>query len=594
VPKIKKLDKKLANQISAWEVVERPVSVIKELVENSIDAGSTNIIVEIKNGWCEEMIVNDNWEWIDKDDLLLTTQKYSTSKISTLQDLQNVMSFWFRWEALASISSVSDMEIISKTKKSNFWYSVKIIWWEYENINDHPSEIGTKIIVKNLFYNTPARLNYLKKPRTEYSQIVDFLNNISLSYPNIWFELISDWKNIFKLNPNDDIKTRIYKIYWDDFSSNLLEISFEMWGIKINGYISDPKISFANKNRQLILVNHRIIKNPIIYKAISNAYNRFIPHTNFPGYVLNINIDPTIIDVNVHPRKMEIRFANEQELFKIIYSTISKKLENSSLESTTNITTENISHFSSKDNSLSNNIPTQNFRSWTNSSPSQTNKTFPSFWKQSNIDGAIKFSQEFLKTNSKNIDYQEISESNFENEIQSNDLHNTNLWKIIWQIFNSYILIETKNNWLLIFDQHALAERIIYEKLSSNQQKISSQKLIFAENINLTPQEFTILDENKKIFEDIWFDIELMWSKSVMVNAIPDFMKNENINNILCWILEDISYNKTSKPKTTQEIKNKVIASTACRAAIKFGKKLNIFEVRFRNFLIINIFRISF
>ena len=196
--KIIKLDKNLSNQIAAWEVVERPVSVIKELVENSIDAGASNIKIEIENGWINKIIITDNWEWIEKEDLPLVIEKYSTSKIKNLEDLYNIMTFWFRWEAIASISSVSDLEIISKNILEDYWNSLKVIAWESRKIETTASETGTKIIVENLFYNTPARLNYIKKARTEYNHILTFLQQISLSYPKIWFEFISDSKQIFK------------------------------------------------------------------------------------------------------------------------------------------------------------------------------------------------------------------------------------------------------------------------------------------------------------------------------------------------------------------------------------------------------------
>ena len=219
-----KLSTQLANQISAWEVVERPVSVIKELVENSIDANATKIKIEIENWWIDKIIVSDNGKGINKEDLEICTQKYTTSKIKSLQDLYNVMTFWFRWEALASISSVSKVKIISKTSNQNSWNILEIIPWEKKEIREIASEVGTKIIVENLFFNTPARLNYLKKPRTEYNHILEFLHSISLAYPNISFEFINDWKEIFNFKEQENLKTRIYHIFWEDFSSNLLDI----------------------------------------------------------------------------------------------------------------------------------------------------------------------------------------------------------------------------------------------------------------------------------------------------------------------------------------------------------------------------------
>ncbi len=580
--KIIKLDKNLANQIAAWEVVERPVSVVKELVENSIDAKATQIKVSLKNWWIDEIIVQDNWEWIEYEDLPLIFEKYTTSKIKTIEDLYNVMTFWFRWEALSSISSVAKVEVITKTKDSLVWYSIKSNWWEISDIKEIWAENWTKIIVKNLFFNTPARLNYLKKPRTEFLKIQEFLHNISLAYPEISFSLEHDWKQIFYFRENENLKTRIYNILWKDFAENLIEIDFEITWMKISWYISSPKISFSNKNRQVILVNKRIIKSSLISKAIADAYNRYIPHTNYPAYVLNLLIDPTLIDVNVHPRKLEIRFANESQVFRAFYHAVDEKLKNFSLLDT------------NLDNSIENNFSQDNFKNNIKNNfdlkNNETKKYYTPSWKnfksfspykeisinpnQQKISESIDFSKEIL-SNSKNFWTNEI-----ENNIEERDLHYTKLWKIIGQMHNSYIIVETEN-WMKIFDQHALAERINYEKLVKNDSKkeIKTQWLLIWENIVLTPKELSILEENKEIFEEMWFDFEIIWTWNVIINWIPEFIKKENLSQIFLWVIKDIWEQNFSKSNTLQEVKNKIFAYTACRSAIKFWDKLNLFEM---------------
>jgi len=576
--KIIKLDKNLANQIAAWEVVERPVSVIKELLENSIDAWATNIKVEIENWWIDLMIITDNWEWIERDDLPLVIEKYSTSKIKNLEDLYNIMTFWFRWEAISSISSVSDMQIISKNINENFWSSILIKAWEAWNILDSASETGTKIIIENLFYNTPARLNYLKKARTEYNYILSFLHDIALSYPEIWFEFISDGKQIFRYSDWEDLKTRIYSVYWNDFAENLLNLEFTMNWINITWYISDPKVSFPNKNRQSLFVNKRVIKSPLIFKAINDAYNRFIPHWMSPAYVLNIEVDPTQVDVNVHPRKTEVRFASEQNIFRAVYHAIQEKLDKVSLLSMTNNEGNNINS-SFTNNSYNNTtwawstIPTTN--SWYTGSGTKFKSYSPYTDKspninQTQINNALNFSKAMLD-NTSSFEKEETLE-------KSNDLHDTPLWKIIWQSHNSYIIVET-NNWIKFLDQHALAERIIYEKLINSDYGHNVQWLLIWESISLTPKEVSILDYNKQTFIDMWFDFESMPWNIVIVNWIPDFIKKENISNIFMWILEDIWNQNFSKSTTLEEVKNKIFAYTSCRSAIKFWHKLNLFEM---------------
>ncbi len=564
------LDKNLANQIAAWEVVERPVSVIKELIENSIDAWATNIKIEIENWWIDKMIITDNGEWIEKEDLPLVIEKYSTSKIKNLEDLYNVMTFWFRWEAIASISSVSNLYITTKYINDAFWSSIFVKAWELWNITESASETGTKIIVEKLFYNTPARLNYIKKARTEYSHILSFLNEISLSYPQIWFEFISDNKQIFKYSTWEDLKTRIYNIYGSEFSKNLLKLDFSMSWINITWYISDPKVSFPNKNKQSLFVNKRVIKSSLIFKAINDAYNRFIPHSMSPAYVLNINVDPTQVDVNVHPRKMEVRFASEQNIFKAVFHAIQEKLEKVSLLTTTNIEERWV-----KDNlSYNNKSLNQTVNSWYSGSWNKFKSYSPYTDKspsenQTQISNALNFSKSILKDNSYDIKIW-IE--------KSNDLHDTILWKIIWQTHNSYIIIET-TEWIKFLDQHALAERVIYEKLINNDYKTKIQWLLIWESMSLTPKEMDILENNKETFIDMWFDIEKMSWNIIIINSVPDFIKKENISNIFSGILEDIWTYNFNKSKTLEEVKNKIFAYTACRSAIKFWHKLNIFEM---------------
>ncbi len=574
MPKIKKLDKNLANQIAAWEVVERPVSVVKELVENSIDAKASNITIELKNAWIEEIIISDNWEWIEYEDLKIVFDKYTTSKISSLEDLYKIMTFGFRWEALSSISSVAKTTIISKTKNSLVWYKISYIDWKKSEIEEVPFETGTKVIVKNLFYNTPARLNYLKKPRTEFNKIKEFVEQISLSYPEIWFELINDNKKILFFREKENLKTRIYKIFWEEFANNLLEINYELVWLKITGYISDPKIAFSNKNKQVIFVNNRIIKSPLISKAISDAYNRFIAHSEFPWYVLNILIDPTLVDVNVHPRKLEVRFAKEDQIFRWFYHAIEEKLNSVSLISTDlSITNnQNIKQniWNSKNNYYKPEIKQEKYYTGSGTkfkaySPYKNTKANPN---QFSINNAINFSKEIIKQTNNSIDTLE----------QSNDLHYTPLWKIIGQLHNSYIIVET-NDWMQILDQHALAERIIYEKLQKQKNKFNTQGLLIWETIKLTTKELEILQENKQTFIEMWFEFEFLDSTIIMINAIPDFIKKEDLKKIFTGILDDIWEYNFSKSKTLEEVRNKIFAYTACRSAIKFWNKLSLFEM---------------
>lgn len=574
--KIITLDPHLANQISAGEVVERPVSVVKELVENAIDAWATSIKIEIKD-WGKSFIsIQDNGVGISPQDLPIAIDKYTTSKIKNLDDLYHVMTFWFRWEALASISSVSRFSIITKTKENNEAYRLDFDNISGKKISPTFWETGTQIIVEDLFFNTPARLNYLKTDRTEYAKILEYLYAIALSYPDIWFEFVSDEKRIFKMNSWEDLKTRIYFIYTEAFEQDMLEVHFSSVWIEISWYITGPKISFPNKNRQNLFVNHRPISSPLIFKAISDAYNRFIPHGNYPGYVLHIQIDPTLIDVNVHPRKQEIRFENENNIFRSVYHAILDKLENSSLVHTSDIWAW---EFQNESEEAENTFQKSSFESPTIQEPKYytgSGTKFKSYSpyknvsahpQQSTISDSINFTKTFLENTASSFD-----------EENSQDLHYTKLGKIVGQTFHSYIIVE-KDAKILMFDQHALAERILYERLVKKETKETQQTLLIPENIKLTPSEKALLEDKKEIFREMGFEIEFLSHNILSVASIPNFIKKENIQEIILWVIKDLSEWNTLKSNTLEEVKNKIYAYTACRSAIKFWNKLNLFEM---------------
>lgn len=569
--KIITLDKNLANQIAAGEVVERPVSVIKECVENSIDAWASRITIEIENWGIDLIKIIDNGEGIEAGDLPLVAEKYSTSKIKSLDDLYNVMTFGFRWEAIASIASVSNMSIISKTDSSVSWSKLEIIGWEPLDIVSAPCETGTTFIIEDLFYNTPARLNYLKKPKTEQTHILTFLQQISLAYPDIGIQFISEWKEIFHYRQNEDLLTRIYNIYGNGFSNNVLPVLSEVPWIKISWYISDPKVSFPNKNRQSLFVNKRVVKSPLIMKSISDAYNRFIPHGNHWAYVLFLDVDPTQVDVNVHPRKLEVRFANESSLFRSIYHTIQDKLDKVSLisdsQSVSNIEAtpiNNNQYIAEKQPEYYTGSGTK-FKAY---SPYSQRTPNPNQWQ---IHNAMNFSKEVLN-NPENIN---LNNQALESSLDPRD---TPLWRIIWQAHNSYIIVQ-KPDGIIFYDQHALAERIIYEKLLREDYWHNTQKLLIPEVVKLTAIEQDIIISNKEVFESMWFEIDVIPGDSLIIQAIPDFIKKENLSQTLISILSDIWEHNFSGSKTLQEVKNKIYAYTSCRAAIKFWHPLTIFEM---------------
>ena len=324
--KIVLLDELTINKIAAGEVIERPASVVKELVENSIDAGATNITVEIQNGGISKIRIIDNGSGMSKDDLEFAFERHATSKIRKAADLENVKSMGFRGEALASIAAIAHVELVSKTEDDNIGHKIVVEGGKILEIEDSASQKGTTITVSNLFFNTPVRYKFLKKDFTEAGYIEDAVTRIAIANPNIAIKLINGNKTIIQTNGNGDLKTVIYTIYGKEIAEGLLEVNYEYEGIKVTGAIGKPEIARNNISYQMFFVNKRYIKDKTLSAGVEQAFKGLIPIGKYGVVVLNIEIEPNKIDVNVHPTKLEIRFQEEQKVFKAIYHSVKDTL----------------------------------------------------------------------------------------------------------------------------------------------------------------------------------------------------------------------------------------------------------------------------
>lgn len=563
--KIITLSQELASQIAAGEVVERPVSVVKELIENSIDAWADSIQVSIKNGGIDMIEVRDNGQWIHPIDLPKALEKYSTSKIQNLKDLQEVMTFGFRGEAIASIASVSQFALSSKTYSEQSGKKIMVNNGQQLPVQDIAMNEGTVVSVENLFYNTPARLNYLKKPRTEYLKIQELIQRVALAYPEVELSLNHDEKKSLHFPKWQTLRDRVYEIYGENMVDNLLEIQHEFAWITIHGVISWPQISFSNKSRQAIFVNKRNVISPLIQKAASDAYNRFIAHGTFPWYVFFIELDPTQVDVNVHPRKMELRFAEESTVFRSVYHAVKNTLERVSLSEKPS--SDSFSQGEEKANETGVYAPSQERASWETAqyysgSGTKFKNYSPYTPRESNpAQVSLGFSQSITtkSTNPSNL----------------GDLHITPLWKIIGQMHNSYIVVET-DMWCIILDQHAIAERVIYEKLSRNSYVPKIQQILWWVTKKLNNSEQETYEQYKDIFEEMGFQIEQLSHGIISIHGIPDYVQKQNIEKIFMWILCDIGELGSQK---LDEVRHKIWAYVACRSAVKFGDPLSLFEM---------------
>lgn len=325
------LDDLTINQIAAGEVIERPASVVKEMVENSIDAGATKITVEIKNGGISFIRISDNGKGIAEDDMEIAFERHATSKIRKAEDILKVMSMGFRGEALASIAAIANVEMISRTVDSDIGHKIVVEGGKVLEQTDVGAPIGTTITVKNLFYNTPVRYKFLKKDYTESGYIEDAITRLALVNKNISFKLINSGKTIIQTNGNDDEKSVIYSIYGKDIAEAIIETDYELDGIRVRGCVGKPEIARSNRTNQLYFVNGRYIKHKTLTAAAEQAFKGMIPINKYGFLILNIEMDPGLVDVNVHPAKLEVRFEEDSRIFKAVYYAIKESLSKKEL-----------------------------------------------------------------------------------------------------------------------------------------------------------------------------------------------------------------------------------------------------------------------
>ncbi len=329
--KIIVLDENTSNKIAAGEVVERPASVIKELVENSIDAGATNISIEIRNGGISYIKVTDNGSGMDEDDVEIAFERHATSKIKRAEDLDSIITMGFRGEALASIAAVSSVELQTKTSQSTYGMYVHIVGGAFKEVRPTGCPVGTTFIIKDLFFNTPARYKFLKKDSTEAGYISDTISRIALGNPNIAFKLTSGKTNLVHVPGNNDLKSAIYSIYGKEIIKELMQVEYQDERFKISGYVGKPEAARANRNYQSLYINKRYVKSRMVSYAVEQAYSSILMKNKFPFFVLNIELNPQLVDANVHPAKMDVRFADESYLSRAIYMAVSKALSSDQL-----------------------------------------------------------------------------------------------------------------------------------------------------------------------------------------------------------------------------------------------------------------------
>lgn len=585
--KIKLLDNNTIEKIAAGEIIERPSSIVKELLENALDAGSENIAIEIKNGGKTYIRITDDGVGIEEDDLDLAFKRHSTSKIGSLDDLYKIRSLGFRGEALASISTVAKMEVMTKTR--NAIGGTHAIVEEGKIISKETigSPKGTTMIVKDLFYNLPVRERFLKSDLIEGNHISDIIYKTILGSLESSIKFIKDNKIVLKTSRNNNMKDHIYSILGKDFSENLISIKGETKDFKIKGYFSNNKLYRSNRSHQYIYVNNRYINNKSITNIIEKKYRSIIPLNRFPVFILFIDIDPGIIDINIHPTKQEINFVNQIELIEKIdhlletylYDAISipkikfKNKEKTSKEDSIPLLYEKSIN---PENNLENDIMIKDFTNTNDLMYNDIQENNSSY--TSSHDYKFSINKDNLSNDKKLSKEKYICEEADEEKSNTNDIL-SNL-DPIGVVFDTYILGEDKLNQKIYFiDQHAAHERIMYEKYLQefNEESIVSQQLLAPEIINFTSIEMDKFLTNKEIFIKLGFDVSEFGTNSVAIRSVPLVFGEPNVKSLFCDLLDNLDIN--TNINSNYETRVNKIMKMACTNAIKAGDKMSEIEI---------------
>ena len=530
------LDDLTINQISAGEVIEGPVSVVKELVENSIDANSTRIEIEIKNGGKTFIRVSDNGKGIDYDDIDIAFERHATSKIRSSQDLSKVLTMGFRGEALASIASISEVTLSSKKESSNRGYTYTVKGNKKGIVEECQCQNGTNIIVRDLFFNVPVRYKFLKSDNSEFQKIKNLVTRLALSNLDISFRLINNAKLVLKTSGNSKMKDAVYELFGKDIANNLIEIDYTYQNMKLKGAIGNSRVELPYRKNEIFFVNNRFIENEILSNGVEQAFKGSLKIGKFPFAILNLEIIPQLVDMNIHPTKKEIKFQNEEEVFKIVYQAVKEALlKEEFLGEEERKSEEIIQEYVEKQESY---LPENYLLKRIQKSKSE---------KTLEIEAKL--------TKKEKLEY-----------------------KLIGVVFKTFIIIEIGGE-LYFIDQHAAHERVLYEQVKdsyNNGKKPETQLLIIPTVLPLKRAEIELIKDNIDIFEKVGFQIEDFGNNTIKISGVPSIAYSLDSTTIFQDTLKELtSFARTTK----QEIENKFIATVACKAAVKAGMVLSRKEI---------------
>ncbi len=573
--KINLLPKEIYQLIAAGEVVERPSSIVKEMIENSFDAGANNITVEIKNGGSTYIRVTDDGCGIERSEVRKVFVSHATSKIAQREDLNSISTFGFRGEAMASISAVAKVELLTKSKNEKFGTRYEISGGEEIAFEDAGCPDGTTIVVRDIFFNTPARMKFLKKDVTEGNAVAGIVDRMAISHPEISFRFIRDGKQTLITSGNGELISAIYSVFGKEVSDGLISVDYTFDNMRVCGYVSKPAASRKSRAMQFFFINNRLVKSATAMAALEQAYKNSIMVGRFPMCILNIELNPSLVDVNVHPAKIEVRFADERPIFNLIYYGVKSAVESdrsvkeaeftpkpdsvfNEAKRTSQTYTSKIDYFKKKED-----MPIQqSFRLSSSDSFSVKAPTLSDNRKKPTYSISSGASVEHIISENEKKPVQPKQE-----QTTCDEDENIN-FRLVGEAFKTYLIVEIENE-LYFIDKHAAHERMNYEKLKS-QETVETQMLLSPVAVNLSKEEFEVVTSHKDLLKQCGFETEPFGESSVIVRAVPSLIGDSDITDLITEIAQKLLEHKTD---ITPDKIDWIYHSASCRGAVKAGDK---------------------
>jgi len=545
------------NQIAAGEVVERPASIVKELVENSLDAGASHISIHIRNGGKSLIRISDNGSGISAEDLPKAVLRHATSKIENIEDLDRILTLGFRGEALASIASVSQTYIETKTANSISANTITLDHGNIESQNQAARETGTTINIENLFAKVPARRKFLKSDRQELAAILRLIQEIALAYPQVHFELFHNGQDLINTPARKTILERFYDLFpAKDLQNNMITIDNEEEGMKLQALISSPVVKRSNRQQQMIAINGRTIKDYRLAKCVEDAYHSYLLTSEHPIFFLQLELEPEVIDVNVHPRKMEVRISNLETVMSFLYRSVRGVLEKQILSVKPDFSSQFEERSGQWNSPLNtpNSLRTSHFTPHTNSEFRFPNSEPNSF-------------------HSPTVPYDTSAAELFPDHSPERPI------RVLSQITNSYILCSTDKS-LMLFDQHAAHERFIYEQLKKTRSEHSTQTLLVPTSLNTTAEQSVLLEEQQANFAEFGISLEQGGPNQWLITGVPNLPKSLEIDWATVVMNSFDILHQESLAHSLQDHEDDILHTMACKAAVKFNDKLSLIELQ--------------